>query len=83
MFGTISSIGIFSLYKTSESSCLYEYGTNGFYATRQFLTKYIEISDANILCRLGIDMYIASIGPWYSTTNDIIAHESSRYIPTI
>jgi hypothetical protein len=72
-------LSFFSFYKTSES-CLYDYGTQGFYATREFLHRLIH-TNTELSCRLGIDMIIASVGPWYASTKNIIQHNAQRFIP--
>ena len=72
----------YSFYKPSAQgrSCLYQHGTLAFYANHQFLHHLTNDVSKSKLCRLPIDMYIASIGPWYSTTKDIVKHNAiSRF----
>lgn len=72
----------YSFFKPSAQgqSCLYQHGTLAFYANHHFLHHLTHDVSQSKLCRLPIDMYIASIGPWYSTTKEIVKHNAiSRF----
>lgn len=69
----------YSFYKpSSQVSCLYHHGTPCYYINRQFMEHLAKSVAMEDLCRLPIDLYIASSGPWYSTTKSIIKHTGTR-----
>lgn len=78
----LNNLPFYSFYTTElqGSSCIYTHGMCGFYAKRELLRKVIAapFEDA---CRLGVDIYIASIGPWFASTGRVIQHDSRRYRP--
>lgn len=69
----------FFLTSSQRGRCLYEHGTVTFYATADFLRRLRNETDE--VCRLPIDMFISSIGPWYATKELIVKHLGKRYIP--
>ena len=72
----------YSLYLTEEQgdSCLYQRGTVAFYVNQRFIKTLLEdVKVHNKFCYIPIDMYIAMHGPWYSTRNNIIKHNSTRF----
>ena len=71
----MKGLQFYSLYHTpsQNSSCVYEWGTQAFYIRRRQTEKFAAV-DNFVYCRLPIDMYIASLGPWFSTTSDVVAH---------
>ena len=69
----------YSFYRpASQQSCLYHHGTPCFYVQRQFVEHLAKSVPVREFCRLPIDMYIASIGPWYSTTKMIVQHNTTK-----
>jgi hypothetical protein len=70
----------YSFFKTSNDLskspyCFYNYGTQAFYATRKLMTAVVQ-APTRTRCRMPIDVYIHSIGPWYATQFTIIRHGS-------
>ena len=61
-------LSFFSLFGSGSSGgCSYMHGTVAFYASRSFMEKIVHTgrrSDHDVACRLPIDLYIASLGPW-------------------
>jgi hypothetical protein len=55
------------------SRCFYQWGTQAFLANRQLMRSVIR-APAQSRCRLPIDMFIASIGPWYASQHKIVEH---------
>ena len=71
--------GFYSFYKPqSQKSCLYHHGTLCFYISRSYLEHLAKYVDQRDFCRLPIDIYIASSGPWYSTTKIIVKHNATH-----
>ena len=70
----------YSFFRTGDqqNTCIFHHGTVAFYASRRFIERFIKL-DLRTICRLSIDIYIATIGPWYATTSYIVKHNSSRY----
>jgi hypothetical protein len=76
----------YSFYETESnrerwsSSCLYNYGTPAFYIKQSLMKKVIHGVSSDEFCRLPIDMYLATLGPWYkvSTREMIVQHIGSR-----
>ena len=54
-------------------SCVYEHGTQTFYIRRELVEKLAAV-DKFVYCRFAIDIYISSLGPWFSSTNNIVEH---------
>ena len=78
----MNQLPFYSLFQTNtQTSCLYDSGTVAFYLTRSFIIEKLLHVDLSSKCRLGIDMYIASIGPWFATTKSVIKHNGTRYTP--
>eukprot|EP00122_Pirum_gemmata_P004064 Pgem_evm1s3686 len=72
-------LSFYSFYKVStESSCLYEWGLQSFYITRQLTMKFANSNKA-IRCRMENDMLISSWGPFYATTNYIVGHYAKGF----
>ena len=71
----------YSLFRTQrqQDSCMYQHGTVAFYAKRQFINTLLDSVDARTVCSIPIDMYIAMRGPWYTTSKNIIIHNSKRF----
>jgi len=77
----------YSFYETESynervsSSCLYHHGTPSFYITRSLMEKLIHDVSVDSFCRLPVDMYIATLGPWYkvSMKETIVQHIGSRF----
>lgn len=62
----------------SQQSCLYHHGTLSFYTSRTFLEHLAKSVPVRELCRLPIDIYIASTGPWFSTLTRIVRHNATE-----
>ena len=60
-------------YFPQGNSCTYEHGTLAFYLTRAMAEK-LEGVDKWVYCRLPIDMYIATLGPWFASTSNVVEH---------
>ncbi|CEM03405.1 unnamed protein product [Vitrella brassicaformis CCMP3155] len=58
----------------SQPTCIYAHGTCAFYVTRGMMQQLIA-APMDVQCRLPIDIYIASTGPWYSTQEQCVTHE--------
>ena len=71
---------IYSFFRTSrqKNTCIYQYGTVAFYASRKFIEDLTKL-DLTTICRLPIDMYIAANGPWYATKSYMVKHNDTRY----
>ncbi|DAZ94479.1 TPA: hypothetical protein N0F65_003413 [Lagenidium giganteum] len=68
----------FSLYRASrQDSCIYHSGTVAFYITKPVMEEVIRVGTATS-CRLPIDIFLATNGPWYATAEDIVRHHSVR-----
>lgn len=78
----LNDLTYYSFYTTQlqGSSCIYTHGTCGFYIKRELMKKIIGAPMEDV-CRLGIDIYISSIGPWFASQNHAIQHNSQRYKP--
>jgi hypothetical protein len=65
------------------ADCWYVWGTQAFYASREFMEAIVQLS-YRTSCRMPIDRYIASIGPWYVPQTSIVEHNSrfgrTRYL---
>jgi len=73
-----SKLQFYSFYRpTSQQSCLYNHGTLCFYVNREFLEHLAIFVPVREFCRLPIDMYLASIGPWFSTSKMIVKHNAT------
>ena len=72
-----NGLQFYSFYRTPSQgkSCVYEWGTQTFYIRRKLAEKFAAL-DKFVYCRLPIDMYIATLGPWFSSNSDIVAHIS-------
>ena len=64
--------------KAQQDSCIYQHGTVAFMISRDFMEEIISV-DTSISCRLPIDMYIVSRGPWYATVSSVVKHTSARF----
>ena len=74
-----SQLEFYSFHKApSQQSCLYHHGTLSFYTSRTFLEHLAKSVPVRELCRLPIDIYIASTGPWFSTLTRIVKHNATR-----
>mmetsp|Transcript_22522 Transcript_22522/g.64781 ORF Transcript_22522/g.64781 Transcript_22522/m.64781 type:complete len:365 (-) Transcript_22522:101-1195(-) len=61
-----------------EPTCSYEHGTVAFLIKRRLMQAIID-ADERVACgRLGIDMFIASRGPWFATTKGPVVHVGKR-----
>ena len=60
--------------------CTYEYGTTAFLASATFLRRLRDAPKSTV-CSTPIDMYIASIGPWYAAVSRIVKHSGTRLVP--
>ena len=59
-------------------TCFYEHGTVAFLIKRRLMQAIVD-ADERVACgRLGIDMFIASRGPWYATTKGPVVHVGER-----
>ena len=56
---------------------MYEWGTQTFYIRRRQAEKFAAV-DKFVYCRLPIDMYIATLGPWFSSTSDVVEHTGRK-----
>jgi hypothetical protein len=77
-------VDFYSFYTTPEqgSRCTYEYGTPAFYASANFVKQLRDLqNDNSVVCRLPIDMYIASVGPWYASRSHSVQHIGTRFFP--
>lgn len=73
------NLDFYSFYSTGSGSCLYSYGTSAFIMTRSMMAKVVGVEDASVRCRLPIDMYLSSIGPWYAAVEESVLHHSARF----
>lgn len=75
-----NKLDFYSFYTTPTQgeACTYEYGTVGFFASRAFIQRLADV-DQKSFCRLGIDIYIASIGPWFASVQSTIQHNAKRF----
>ena len=74
-----SKLQFYSFYKpTSQQSCLYHHGTLCFYVNREFLEHLAMSVPVRELCRLPVDIYLASTGPWFSTLKMIVKHNATE-----
>ena len=55
------------------SSCVYEWGFQAFYLTRAMAERLAGV-DEHVYCRLPIDMYMATLGPWFASTSNVVDH---------
>ena len=61
-----------------EPTCFYEHGTVAFLIRRRLMQAIVD-ADERVSCgRLGIDMFLASRGPWYATTKGPVVHVGKR-----
>ena len=61
-----------------EPTCFYEHGTVAFLIRRRLMQTIVD-ADERVSCgRLGIDMFLASRGPWYATTKGPVVHVGKR-----
>jgi len=58
----------------SQPTCIYAHGTCAFYINKGMMQQLIA-APRDVQCRLPIDIYIASTGPWYSTQEQCVTHE--------
>jgi len=73
-----SKLQFYSFYRpTSQQSCLYHHGALCFYVNREFLEHLAMFVPAREFCRLPIDIYLASTGPWFSTLKMIVKHNAT------
>jgi hypothetical protein len=73
------SYQFYSFYRTpsQNGSCLYEYGTQAFWIRRELMQQIIDVPKSTF-CRLPIDIYISSLGPWYVTKDEVVRHIGIR-----
>jgi hypothetical protein len=73
-------LDFYSFYRTKPqgTSCTYMSGTLAFYIRRNMMRKLIAPSDMDSYCRLGIDMYISKMGPWFATRKLLVSHNGNR-----
>jgi hypothetical protein len=75
------SFEFYSFFKTSGTTCIYRHGTVAFYIKKSLMMRFINV-DSSTFCRLPIDMFFASLGPWYTSINSTVTHRNKRYIPS-
>ena len=59
--------------EAKQDECYYEYGTQAFYITRKLMKKSVN-EKYKITCRMPIDLYFKSIGPWPIVTSQLTEH---------
>lgn len=69
----------YSFFQTPQQGdgCLYEYGMVAFYMKRNMMKHLLALDDTTF-CRLPIDIYLASIGPWYASARPVVQHTGTR-----
>ncbi|KAJ0409985.1 hypothetical protein ATCC90586_009662 [Pythium insidiosum] len=68
----------FSLYRaTRQNACIYHSGTVAFFISRAMMEYLIDVPLSS-KCRLPIDIFLATSGPWFATMQDIVLHKSTR-----
>ena len=65
----------FSFFRApTTQGCFYAWGTQCFFISRDLMWRVADVS-YKTSCRLPIDIYIASIGPWPVTAEMLVAHD--------
>ena len=57
---------------------MYEYGMVTFYIRRE-LVENLAAVDKFIYCRIPIDTYISSMGPWFASTSAVVEHSGKNH----
>lgn len=63
-----------------EPTCFYEHGTVAFLIKRRLMQAIVDANERVSCGRLGIDMFLASRGPWYATTKGPVVHVGKRIL---
>jgi hypothetical protein len=74
------NVDYYSLYATPNSeSCIYSYGTNAQVMSRRFAARLVQDVDPISFCRLPIDIWISTHGPFYVTERQLVEHVGKRF----
>ncbi|GLE10691.1 hypothetical protein PINS_up022908 [Pythium insidiosum] len=72
------TLDFFSLYRAEKQrACIYHSGTVAFFVSRRMMQHLVDASSTS-KCRLPIDLFVATSGPWFATEEDIVLHKSTR-----
>lgn len=69
-------LSLFRLY--TQQDCYYVFGTQAFYISRQLMAQTAGES-LRTTCRMPIDLYFASIGPWPTVDTRLVEHVGSHF----
>lgn len=73
------NVDYYSLYATPNSkSCVYSHGTVAQVISRRFAARLVRDVDPVSFCRLPIDLWISTHGPFYVTVHQLVEHVGKR-----
>jgi hypothetical protein len=73
------NVDYYSLYAAPNSkSCIYSHGTVAQVISRRFAAQLVRDVDPVSFCRLPIDLWISTHGPFYVTVHQLVEHVGKR-----